>query len=82
MCQILLRTEGKETYMNNHSDMQTSNTQGHTICNVPNNQEHTGIIKQSPINGRNGYIDKTDENIDTQTQYGRISRKPDSLTNH
>ena len=27
----------EETYMNNHSDTQTSNTQGHTISNMPNN---------------------------------------------
>ena len=57
----------EETYVNNHSDTQTSITQGHTISNVPNNEEHTGIIKQTPINGTSGHIDKTDDNINTQT---------------
>ena len=36
-------------YMNNYNDMQTSNTQGHTISNVSNNQEHTRIVEQTPI---------------------------------
>ena len=35
----------EETYRNNYSDMQTSNTQGHNISNVPNNGKHTGIIE-------------------------------------
>ena len=30
--------------------MQTSSTQGQTINNKPNNQEHTGITKKTPIN--------------------------------
>ena len=30
--------------MNNYSCMQSSNTQGYTISNVPSNQEHTRII--------------------------------------
>ena len=70
----------EETYMNNHSDMQTRNTQGYTTSNVPNNWEHTGIIEQAPINGTNGPIDKTDKNINTWTLYSRISRKLDRLT--
>ena len=37
----------EETDMNNHSHMQTSSTQGHTINNIPNNQEHKGIIKKN-----------------------------------
>ena len=53
--------------LNNHSDMQTRNTQGHNISNVPNNLENTGIIKQTPIIGTNEHIEKTDENINTQT---------------
>ena len=65
--------------MNNHSDMQTSHTQGHAISNIPNNQEHTGIIEKTPTNG---CIDKTDENINTRTQHGRISIKTDRLTNY
>ena len=68
--------------MKNYSDMQTNNTQGHTISNVPNNHEHTGIIEQTPKSGTNGHIDKTDENINTRTQYDRISRKLDRLTYH
>ena len=62
--------------------MQTSNTEWHTLSNVPNNGEHTGIIVKTPIIGRNGHIDKTDENINTQTWYGRIIRKPDRPTHH
>ena len=65
--------------MNNQSDMPTSSTQGHTKNNTPNNQEHKGIIEKTPTNAQ---IDKTDENINTQTHYGRISRKPDRLTYH
>ena len=72
----------EETYMNNHSDMQTSNTQGHNISNVQNNWDHTGIIEQTLINGTNVHIDKTDKNINTQTLYGRISMKVDRLTYH
>ena len=52
----------EETDMNNHSDTQTSNTQGHTIGNIPKNQEHTGITEKTPTNG---HIDKSDENINT-----------------
>ena len=65
--------------MNNKSDMQNSNTQGHTINNVPNNWEQTRIIKQTPINGN---IDKQDESINTWTHYSRLSRKMDRHTNH
>ena len=72
----------EETYMNNHSDTQTCNTQGCNISNVPFNWEHTGIINQAPTYGTNGHIEKTAENINTQTQYGRISRKLDRLTYH
>ena len=32
--------------MNNHSDTQTSNTQGHNTNNVPNNQEHTESLSK------------------------------------
>ena len=65
--------------MNNKSDMQNSNTQGHTINNVPNNWEHTGSIKQTTTYGN---IDNPDENINTHTCYGRLSRKLDRLTYH
>ena len=65
--------------MNNHSDTQTSSTHGYTINNTSNNQEHTGIIEKTPTNG---HIDKTDENINTWTPYGRISRKLDRLAYH
>ena len=58
--------------MNNHSYTQTSSTQGHTINNTQHNQEHKEIIGKTPTNG---YTDKTDENINTQTHYDRISRK-------
>ena len=36
-----------EADMNNHSDIQTSSTQGHTISNISNNQEHTGITEKT-----------------------------------
>ena len=45
--------------MKNHSDMQTSSK-----SNITNNSEHTGIIEKTPTNR---HIDKTDENINTQT---------------
>ena len=50
----------EETYMNNKSDMQNSNTLGHTINNVTSNQKQTGNIKQTATNGN---IDKPDESI-------------------
>ena len=56
-----------------------TSAQEHTINNTPNNQEHTGIIDKTPTNG---YTDKTDENINTQTCYGRISRKLYRLKYH
>ena len=37
----------KETYVNKHSDMQSSHTQGHTINIVPNNRELTENIEQT-----------------------------------
>ena len=67
----------EETYMNNHSDTQTSNTQGHTISNILSDWEHAGIIEKTAINGTSGHIGKTDENINTGTQCGRMSRKLD-----
>ena len=45
-----------------------SNTQEHTIKNVPNNWEQTGNIKQMMTNST---IGKPDESINTQTHYGR-----------
>ena len=42
--------------MNNKSDAQNSNTQGHTINTVPNNWEQTGNIKKTIQRNRN--IDK------------------------
>ena len=65
--------------MNNKSDMQNSNTQGHTINNVPNNWEQMGNIKQTTTN-RN--IDKPDESINAWTHYGLLSREPDRLKYH
>ena len=65
--------------MNNSNDIQTNSAQGHTINNTLNNHKHTRIIKKTPTNG---HMDKTNENINTQTCYGRISRKPDRLTYH
>ena len=51
-----------------YSDMQTSNIQGHTIINIPDNWQHTGI-RETPINGKNGCIDKTDEKTNTHTSH-------------
>ena len=65
--------------MNNKSAIQNSNAQGYSINNVPNNQEQTGNIKQTPTNGN---IDKPDKSINTWTHYGRLSRKLDRLTYH
>ena len=69
----------EEIDMNNHGDIQPIRTQGHTIINLPNNQGHTGIIKKRSIKG---HLDKKYGNINTQTEYGRISRKLDRLTYH
>ena len=68
-----------ETYINNKIDVQNSNTQGHVIINVSNNQKETENIKQTTTNGN---IDKQDESINIQTHYGRLSRKPYRLTHH
>ena len=65
--------------MTNKSDMQNSNTPGHMINNVPNNQEQTGNIKHIKTN-RN--IDKPGKSINTQTHYGRLSRKHHRHTYH
>ena len=46
--------------MNNHSNMQTSSTQGQTIHSIPNNCKHRGIIEKTPTNR---YIDKIDETL-------------------
>ena len=59
-CQTVIGIEEGKTDMNNHSDMQSSSTQGQTISNIPKNQEHAGIIKKTPTNG---YIGKTDETL-------------------
>ena len=59
--------------------MQNGNTQGHTINNVTNNWEQTGNIKQTTANGN---IDKSDESINAQTYYSRLSRKPDRFMYH
>ena len=65
--------------MNNKSDMQNSNTQGHTINDVPNNWDQTGNTEQTTTN-RN--IDRLDESIKSWTCYGRLSGKLDRVTCH
>ena len=67
----------EETDMNNNSDTRTSSAQGHTLNNTQNNHKHKRVIKRA---SKNGHIDKSDENSNTQTCYGRVSRKPDGLT--
>ena len=65
--------------MNNNNDTQHSNMQEHTANMIPASCEQEENMKQIAIH-RNR--DKLDENTNTVTCYGRISRKPDRLTYH
>ena len=52
----------EETYMNKHSDIQISDTQGHTINIVPNNRELTENSEQTVSDP---HMDTQDDNINT-----------------
>ena len=52
----------EETYMRKHSDIQISDTQGHTIYIVPNDRGLTENRKQT---GSDQHMDKQDDSINT-----------------
>ena len=71
-------SEGREdTYMNNNKGSQHSNMKEYIINRIPASCEQEENQKQIPIH-RNR--EKPEENTKTQTHYGRVSRKLDSLT--
>ena len=65
--------------MNKNNETQHSNMQDHIVIRIPASHEQEGNQKQLPTHKN---IDKLDERTNTQTHYGRISRKPDRLTYH
>ena len=66
----------EETEMNKHNNIQVSDTEEHTINIVSNKRELTESSKQTVSDQ---HMEKHDDNINTLTWYGRISRRPDRL---
>ena len=72
------RRRREETDVKNHNDTLTSIVQRHTINNTP----IIVNIQESSRNHQQIGIEIRDENMNTQTHYGRISRKLDRFTYH
>ena len=73
-------SQGREdTFMNNNNATQHTNMQTHLVNRIPARCEQEENEKQIPIHKN---IGKLDERTNTQTPYGRISRKLDRLTYH
>ena len=70
MCKATIAVKRREeTYRNRkhtnkHSNIQISDTQGHTVNIVPNNRE---LTENSEKTVSDNHIDKQDNNINTQT---------------
>ena len=69
----------KHKFMDNNNDTQLSNMQEHIVNRILASCENEENKKQIPIHKN---IGKLDERTNTQSCYGRISRKPDILTYH
>ena len=66
----------EEIDIKKHNFIQISDTQEHTINVVPSNRE---LTESSGQTGSDKHMDKQDDIINTQTWYGRISRRPEIL---